>query len=175
MHYSWNRDTYGVQIQKASCSQLPQLIHVAVPAHHGCVCHSHPLSFASFQEIRLGAVMTAACHGRKSWIEPHKINLSNLFVSHGMGCVSPYTVFPTREGYVVLQRFSLGREWGITSSCLSPLRGRRSRQLTFCSMVWIWGLQGLGEVHKYIKFATRGGGEGDNWQNLLSPKPHYTC
>lgn len=97
---------------RASCSQLPQLTHVAIPAHHGCVCHSQPLSLASLQEIRLGVVMTAACHGRKNWIEPHEINLSNLFVSHKMGCVSPFTAFPTREGYVMFQCFGPGREWG---------------------------------------------------------------
>lgn len=96
---------------RASCSQLPQLTHVAIPAHHGCVCHSHPLSFASLQEIRLGVVMTAGCHGRKNWIEPHEINLSNLFVLHIMGCVSPFTAFPTRGGYVVFQCFAPGREW----------------------------------------------------------------
>lgn len=29
-----------------------------------------------------------------------------------MGCLSPSTVFPTREGYLVLQHFAPGREWG---------------------------------------------------------------
>lgn len=60
-----------------------------------------------------------------------------------MGCVSPSTVFPTREGYVALHCFAPGREWGITSFCLSPPRREKERP-SLCPMVWDKGLQELG-------------------------------